>query len=288
MIPKKLWMFWGQGLANAPYLVQKCIDSWRKQNPTWELTVLDESQISQYVTQDPAIRYSEMTWQQRSEMLRLALLRDYGGVWADATAFCVAPLDDWIDEHSLSGFFAYARPAPDRLLSSWFLASVQGGSVATKLYHQLANYYRRPQFRRPNFFQEQLVKVLGHFFNRNVQTARRWLSPVVMSLPGVCPYFIFQYQFARLVATDSEVRCIWENTVKVTADKPHLVQFKYGFNAPVTDEIKRVIDGGTIPMFKLNHRFDQRSYLAGTVLYYLLEGMDCVAKNPVDMAGFFG
>ena len=156
----------------------------------------------------------------------------------------------------------------------------------TKLYHQFATYYRRPQFRRPNFFQEQLVKVLGRYFNRNIQTARRWSSPIVLRLPGVCPYFMCQYLFERLVATDAEVRDIWENTVKVSANKPHLVQFKYGFNAPITEEIKWVIDGRTIPMFKLNHRFDQRQYRAGTVLFYLLEESSSSPNDRSDLESF--
>lgn len=288
VIPRKIWIMWYQGYAAAPYLVRKSIDSWRKHHPTWDFVFLDSTNYRKYVKLEADINLDKVPLVHQSELVRLALLRDYGGVWVDATAFCVAPLDNWIDEHCRSGFFAYARPAPDRLLSSWFLASVKGGPVATKLYQQLSSYWSDNQFNHPNFLQKLLVKILSCYFNRNDRTTHRWFSPAVTKIAGVYPYFMFHYLFAQLVDTDAEVRGIWENTVKVSADKPHLVQFKYGFTAPVTAEIKQVIDGGTIPMFKLNHRFDQRNYLAGTVLFYLLEELDYVASSSPDIGNFFG
>ncbi len=58
-----------------------------------------------------------------SDILRVFLLYEFGGVWADATLYCNRPLDDWLPEVMAEGFFAFERPGPDRPLSSWFLAS---------------------------------------------------------------------------------------------------------------------------------------------------------------------
>ena len=59
----------------------------------------------------------------RANVLRMELLARHGGVWVDATCFCVRPLDEWLPAQMSSGFFAFARPARSRLLANWFLAA---------------------------------------------------------------------------------------------------------------------------------------------------------------------
>lgn len=51
-IPKILWMLWLQGMDNAPYVVQKCAESWKKQNPNWEIRYLDENTVKDYLDID--------------------------------------------------------------------------------------------------------------------------------------------------------------------------------------------------------------------------------------------
>jgi hypothetical protein len=54
----------------------------------------------------------------------MELLRRHGGVWADATCYCLQPLAEWLPSKlAPAGFFAFDRPAPDRMLASWFLAA---------------------------------------------------------------------------------------------------------------------------------------------------------------------
>lgn len=60
-----------------------------------------------------------------SNLIRLELLCRHGGAWADATTVCARPLDEWLPQHSQSGFFAFAAPGGGRPLSTWFLAATQ-------------------------------------------------------------------------------------------------------------------------------------------------------------------
>ena len=47
----------------------------------------------------------------RGDVLRITVMRDYGGVWADATMYCVLPLDSWLAQALGTGdFFAFAAP----------------------------------------------------------------------------------------------------------------------------------------------------------------------------------
>ncbi len=67
-----------------------------------------------------------------ADILRLWLLARYGGVWVDANTVCSKPLDHWLPALMQSGFFAFAKPRPDRELATWFLASEPQGLIASK------------------------------------------------------------------------------------------------------------------------------------------------------------
>lgn len=73
-----------------------------------------------------------------ADLLRLRLLRQNGGVWADATLYCVTPLDHWLPVVAQKGFFAFSWTNSDnwmiwpnlhRRLTNWFLVSEPEGTV---------------------------------------------------------------------------------------------------------------------------------------------------------------
>ena len=39
-LPRRIWMFWAQGLEGAPLLVRHCVAAWREKNPGWEVRLL--------------------------------------------------------------------------------------------------------------------------------------------------------------------------------------------------------------------------------------------------------
>jgi hypothetical protein len=94
VMPKKLWICWLQGLEEAPELVKACVASMRKPFRDWEIIVLTEENIPDYI-QFPD--YIVEKWKKGiispahySDLLRTALLCRYGGGWVDATVLCTA------------------------------------------------------------------------------------------------------------------------------------------------------------------------------------------------------
>lgn len=123
-IPKILFMYWHQGWKNAPETVKRCAATWQRHNPTWDICFLDSTSAAEKVTLPPAVKTLNLPLPALSDVIRICLLKKYGGVWADATLWCTRPLDDWIEAVcNPSGFFAYEKPGPDRPISSWFLAA---------------------------------------------------------------------------------------------------------------------------------------------------------------------
>jgi hypothetical protein len=112
----------GQGVDAVPHVVQRCIESWQRHNPGWELRILDDTGLANTVDMSDFPDF--LPRRVFADLLRTRLLKRYGGVWVDATVYCHRPLDDWLPLLAMTGCFTLDRPGPDRAFSSWFLASV--------------------------------------------------------------------------------------------------------------------------------------------------------------------
>ena len=271
LIPRKIWTLWFQGVSEAPFIVKECIDSWVRNNPTWDVVVLDSSNINNYIQLDmPEEILENVCLANQADLIRLLLLSKYGGVWCDATTFCTRPLDNWIDDYTESGFFAFEKPGVDRVLSSWFIASKKGSPVCTKLYNKLRSYFIKNNFNKPNRLQRKVKHILSRILNRSHKTTKYWFNPIITKLLNVSPYFAFHYMFERLVSTDPESKAIWQSTKKLSADSPHLIQTIGLFSLP-SESIKKTVNDNETPLYKLTWKFDNDRYSSNTLLHYVLE-----------------
>lgn len=271
LIPRKIWLIWYQGLSEAPFIVKKCIESWVSQNPSWDIVILDSENLSDYVDLElPKNTAESISLVHQSDLIRLALLSKFGGVWADSTTFCVKPLDEWIDDYAESGFFAFDTPGKDRVMSTWFLASKKGSPIMSKLYQKLRSYWVDNNFNEPNKIQRYVKDKLSKHLNQSYKTTKYWFNPLVTKLLRVYPYFACHYMFERLVSKDNESKSIWNKTKRISADIPHLVQ-SLGMLSQPSDLVKEQINNDDIPMFKLTWKYDHKRYNEDTLLKYLIE-----------------
>src|SRR5690242_8061106 len=125
---KVIWACWLQGRQTAPPLVTRCLQIWEERNPSWRLHCLDLTTIGQYVDLSSYVdlRRQSLTAASLSDIFRIQLLYEYGGVWVDATTLCNVPLDEWLSPAAQSGFFAFSGHAGssyELLLGSWFMAA---------------------------------------------------------------------------------------------------------------------------------------------------------------------
>ena len=137
---KTIWMCWFQGRdhKSIPQLNRVCLEKWGKLNPTWNTIILDSNSISDYLPEYEEIvgqAKHKRAWVHHGDLVRLLLLKKYGGVWSDASVYPMTPLDEWLEPViNRTGFFAY-RFSPqnqNRETASWFLAVNQP-------HHQLIN-----------------------------------------------------------------------------------------------------------------------------------------------------
>ncbi|MDP9105649.1 MAG: polysaccharide pyruvyl transferase family protein [Candidatus Eremiobacteraeota bacterium] len=233
---KVIWTCWFQGREHAPPLVERCLRSWERINPDWEFRCLDATTVQRYVdlARIVDLKRQSITAAALSDIVRIMLLHEFGGVWVDATLSCNRPLNDWLPGVMHEGFFAFSAPAPDRVLSSWFLSAEANHPL-------IAAWFRR--------------------------TLDYWSGRVQAD-----DYFWFHHLFGDIVAAHDVAAEAWSRVPRVSADAPHALQFGGRMYRP-KDEVFDAIDW-TTPVFKLRHPLPDGDAAPGSLLDYLLKRDD--------------
>ncbi len=142
---KIIWWSWLQGLENAPEICKACLRSWRKCYPDYKIVILDEKNISDYISIPDYITKKfhdkKMLPAHYSDILRAQLLYTYGGIWADATVFCSARNPEYENLLTLPLFaFKEKNNTSWCAASSWFIVSDKNNPII-KLTRDLLFYH---------------------------------------------------------------------------------------------------------------------------------------------------
>ncbi|MCG0638143.1 polysaccharide biosynthesis protein [Lactiplantibacillus plantarum] len=96
---KIIWIFWWQGISNAPVIVKMCIKSVIDNNKAATIIIIDKNNIKKYADL-PNYIYEKVasgiiSLTQLSDILRWNLLSNYGGLWMDSTLYNIRALPDY-------------------------------------------------------------------------------------------------------------------------------------------------------------------------------------------------
>jgi len=237
---KNIFIYWAQGFGFAPEVVQKCLLSWKIRNPTWTIYELDDLNISNFININesiPDMNKKTISKTGYSDIVRIHLLEKYGGCWCDATTFCNIPLDEWLPNKIVSGFFAFQRRdmGPNIKTSSWFIYSDLSNHIITS-------------------WKKHTISFWGTN-NESIQ------------------YFWFHHLFADLYRTNTQFQEMWDSTQKMCAGPPHFLQSIGLLKSPVTENVKIHINDKKTPMYKLSYKFNKKEYNDKCNLSYLLNSI---------------
>lgn len=187
---KIIWQYWGQGMDNEvmlPEVVRICFASVDKYKGEYQVIRLSDNTIKEY------IHFPDFIWKRMedgqlsrtflSDLLRLALLSTYGGVWLDATILLTAPLpkqyaepdyflfqrDDKevnrrVLENPFARYWGWKTGFRVRMLSSIIFAKKGNEVIRTlqdlMLYHWEIRDHASTYF----FFQILYNELMDHFF----------------------------------------------------------------------------------------------------------------------------
>lgn len=242
--PKKIYSLWLQGVENAPEIVRLNFHRWAKLNPEYKLVVLDQAQALDVLSDFP-IDPAALSHQALSDVLRIHLLAENGGIWVDASLFPVKPLSDWLPETlTNTGVFLFNRPAEDRLIASWFIVAPENSGLIARWAKKTRQYWSRelPLSKKVLDIPDQPV--------RAVRSNQRDRDPNKGYF-----YFWFHYLFADSCASDIRSAMEWRLSATSPALPPHALQHFCARPESFSLEALRQ-SAGCAPVQKLNWRND--------------------------------
>ena len=111
-----IWQYWSQGTTDAdvPDLIKLCFQSVDKYKGKFKVVRLSDDNLHEWIELPSYItskyKRGEMSHAHYSDIIRLALLYSYGGIWLDATIYMSGPLPQYITNEE---WFMYQRD-PDQ------------------------------------------------------------------------------------------------------------------------------------------------------------------------------
>lgn len=205
---KIIWQYWGQGLDDKtiPPITKASFNSVDKYKGEYLVVRLDDQSISEYM------ELPDFVWKKKkegdfrhvffSDLLRLALLDTYGGIWIDATVILTSYI-----------------PA-DILKKDFFVFQRDPNATDKEGWHQFSPYY----FCWDSY---HLVNTLSSFMvaKKNNEVIHLWLDLLLnywQTQKSIYHYFFFQILFEELMVND-----LYKMRGEIFDDTlPHLLQRK--------------------------------------------------------------
>jgi len=235
--PKIIWILWFQGWDNPPWMIQKVKESWIKHNPNYSIRLLSDENLHLYLPNlFSNFDNKQITLQAKSDIIRLSLLHEYGGIWADATMLCMQSVDNWIDEMTLpSGIWMYTG-YHGKGPASWFIVSQKNSYII-----------------------DQWKKACDVFWNTNDNTDT---------------YFWMDSLFFNLMKTNSKFDTLWGKVPRILCDDINQAHTFFIDQINAMDYNEDFIQNIKMsPPFtiKLSRRFDNIENFKRTNIYKVIE-----------------
>lgn len=103
MIPKKIHYCWF-GRNPKPKLAEKCIASWKKYCPDYEIVEWNEDNFNVEMNIYTKSAFDQKKYAFLTDYARLLIIYEYGGIYFDTDVELLKPIDDLLENKSFFGF----------------------------------------------------------------------------------------------------------------------------------------------------------------------------------------
>jgi hypothetical protein len=129
MIPKKIHYCWFGGNPLPPLAV-KCIESWKKYLPDYEIKEWNESNFDLNYNDYVREAYEAKKWAFITDVVRLYAMVTEGGIYMDTDVEVLKPLDSLLSYEAVSGFESQTR------IQTGLMACREGQPLFEELLHE--------------------------------------------------------------------------------------------------------------------------------------------------------
>jgi len=127
-----IWCYWSQGEKNIPKFHNLCLNSWKKNlNQNYKINIISKDKFLNIQKEFNNEYLDNFTFQQQSDIVRLYLLYEYGGIWMDITIILQNSLqfilDKFEQDYDQVGFYVQYpfHIKSKNVLENWFIAVKQ-------------------------------------------------------------------------------------------------------------------------------------------------------------------
>lgn len=219
---KKIWIFWWQGMDNAPELVKRCYQSVQENLSDWEIILLTEDNYKQFASfPEHIIKKLEqgyITLTHFSDLLRLELLIKHGGLWLDATVLCTSSN---IPESILkSDLFVYQSQKPGAdgkavLMSSWCMYARTNNKILMATRDLLYAYWLKNKKMDDYYLLHQFFSIVCNYYP---EEAKR-IPPFCNSVPHILLLHLFDKYDEQYWNDLKRMTCFHKLSYKLKSDK---------------------------------------------------------------------
>lgn len=169
-----VWVCWLQGFENAPELVKNCIESMKYHIKDKEFVFITADNFADYCEIPEFIidkwKRGTISHTHFSDILRLALLIQNGGLWIDATAYFTGELPNYICDGDFfiyrDGFFNY-----DLInAGNWLIFSDPNNILLNETFNLLCSYWKKYDYTKHYFIFQMFFRMVTDYYEKEWDT----------------------------------------------------------------------------------------------------------------------
>lgn len=189
MIPKIIHYCWF-GHGPLPPLAVKCIESWKKYLPEYEIKRWDESNFDIEMIAYTAEAYAARKYAFVSDYARFWILYHHGGLYFDTDVEVIKPLDDIVERGPFLGCEQAANPnqSPDSSGKGLWCAPGlgMGATAGLKALSEIMDVYAHSHFDKPRKGKPAITVV--HYTTNYLCEHGLLNSPSIQEIEGIFIY----------------------------------------------------------------------------------------------------
>ena len=202
MIPKVIHYCWFGGNP-LPDLAKKCIDSWKKYFPDYEIKEWNETNFDLNCCNYVKEAYEAKKWAFVSDYARFWILYNYGGLYFDTDVEIIKDMSDIVEKGAFMGCESSYKCAPGLGL---------GVNPGLGLYKEVLDDYRRSHFLNDdgtyNYFTvvDRTTKILKNHGFQSVNNIQKIEDIYIYPKDFFCP---MDYETGTIVITENSRSIHW-------------------------------------------------------------------------------
>lgn len=130
IIPNIIWTYWDAD--KIPNIVKKCINSWKKLNPNYEIIILNDQKIMKMFNFDLKNIKNKNAFR-KADFARIIAVQKHGGIWIDSSILLLKPLDDILPKYQQLDFIGFIAPQTTNfekpIIENWFFAAPKNSKL---------------------------------------------------------------------------------------------------------------------------------------------------------------